>query len=190
MPEGLSFGKVDRRALDVDRELLSGAIDDLDVVELTPGSADLFGGATVAEAGPGAGVNASAIVLGNAADHYARWTQRVRSAWISHSPLVTVFYTSGTGSTANFRLVISAEATHSGVNMSAGPVIDSGAVLAPGPAAAHDVQTASIELSATPATSETDQLLSFRVLRTGSHVDDANTNALQVLLVTVQMRPA
>lgn len=190
MPIGLSYGKEDRKGLDVDRQLLSASIDDLDVLDLWPGGAELYAGATIAEAGPGGGVNASALVFANAADHYARWSRRIRTAWTNHIADGTIVYTSAGGSTANFRLVVSAEVVKIGSNLSAGTVLDAVAVLAPGPAAADGVLSAKVTLDAIPVASHKDALISFRVLRTGSHVDDANANALEVLLVTVVMRPA
>jgi hypothetical protein len=190
MPAGLSYGKEDRRALDIDRQLVDAAINDLDVMDLTPGAAELFAAASLNEAGPGGGVNAGVIEFQKGNDDYARWGRRVRDAWVNHVAEVTVLYTAVGGSTNNFRVVVSAEATHSGANMSAGPVIDSVAVLAPGPAAGDGVLKFTTTLSATPVTSDRDQLLSFRVLRTGSHASDTNANALQILLVVVVMRPA
>jgi len=190
MPEGLNYGKEDRRALDADRQILSAKTDDLDVLDLWPGGATLFGGATTTETGPGAGVNADALVLADAATHYARWNRRVRSSWTNHKLAFTVYYTAPAGSTNNFRLVLSVEAMKSGANMSTGYVVDSPVALVPGPAAAWGLLTATAILGAIPLTTETAEVISIRVLRTGTHADDTNTNACHVLLVVVEPRPA
>lgn len=157
--------------------------DDHYVRSLSPGATVLEGVATHGVVG-----RWGVVVLPAAADTAAIWAILRPSEWVTGKLKVTLFFSSSGASTNNFRVLTQATPAKSGSVTTATTLIANDVGLIAGPAVANTRMERTVY--ATSNMTQEFDMLSVRILRTGTNVADTNANPFNIYLVRLEFIPA
>lgn len=179
----------DPRSLVSNQEIVEQHMDDLYLIRyLTPGVFVPFSGAAYGTAGQSVGLGKwPTIDYPDATASYATTSLRRPAFWIDGNLKVSVFYTSQTGSTTNFRLLVSIGAILIAGNYSNTGVtaLQAIAVDVPGPATADDKK----EYVFYTSTARLSQRFQEFYVRVGRDTPDASTAVMQMTGVLLEYIP-
>lgn len=179
MPEGLRFGETGIGAADVDRQVLGSYTDEVyDRLWLFAGCGN---GSTTT--GRLVGRHPIETFPDGSTTGYA-WALPVRQNWRNHYLRATFYYTSTGASTNNYSIRVAAWAMGPAINPTTGREIGDTTANYPGPAATTTQLSASLALTTSPVSIQTDTTLTLLVQRIGG--TDANNNDFALLGVTVE----
>lgn len=157
--------------------------DDHYVRSLSPGATVLEGVATHGVVG-----RWGVVVLPAAADTAAIWAILRPSEWVTGKLKITLFFSSSGAGTNNFRVLIQATPAKSGSVTTATTLIANDVGLIAGPAVANTGMERTVY--ATSSMTQEFDMLSVRILRTGTNVADTNANPFNIYLVRLEFIPA